>query len=87
MLQSCGSQRVRPFGFQLDVWGLISQLQGLNVKVLDVGFESFAPCGEALGFEFSPGYGLLCRVGVDGKIVSQAVLPSWMWFSSHLPYV
>lgn len=54
---------VSPLGPQSWMLGLISHLQVLNVKVPGgVGFESLAPWGAGLGFEFSLSYGLPCRV-------------------------
>ena len=40
-----------PMGFQSQMfWGLISQVQVLNVGMSDVEYELFSPQGEALGF-------------------------------------
>lgn len=64
MLPSCGSQDMSSLGFQSKMFGgaLISQVQVLKVEVPDSRSESFAPSGDALGFEFSPKCGSILGV-------------------------
>lgn len=46
-------------GFQSVSGGDLSGASPLGLGVPYVEFEPFAPWSESLGFEFSPGYGLL----------------------------
>ena len=74
-----------PIGLQSQTfWGLIFQLPVLKIGLPNVGYEPFAPQGEALGFEFPPDCGSLHQDGVYGEIVSQPFPPASMWFLSGL---
>lgn len=52
-----------------------------------MGFKPFTPYGEALSFELPPDCGSPGRDGIDGKIVSQLVLPALMWVAFIGPCV
>lgn len=60
----------------------LSYVQILKVGVPDLGYKTFAPRGEAPGFEFLTSVSDNAGDGVYGKIVSQPFLPALMWFSS-----
>ena len=57
-------------------------MQAFVLKVGVLLFKPFTPQESALGFDFPPGCEILC--GVHDEIVSQLLLATSVWFSSHL---
>lgn len=70
--------------WNLYVLGDLSPKCMLKVVMPNVVFEYFTPW-EALGFKFPLSYGNLYWERVFGKTMSQPLLLTLMWFSSHLP--
>lgn len=63
---------------------MVSQVYVPKIGMLNVESEPLTSREEVLHSKFPPDYGRHAKGGIYGKILSQPLLPTSMWFPSHL---